>query len=477
MTQNQPADATVLVVDLDGTLCRTDTLHEALLALLAQRPLAAFSILGWLREGRAAFKSHVANASIVPGDSLPLNDEVLDIVRGARAEGRRTALVTAADQRQAEAVANSVGLFDDVVGSSDGDNLKGSAKARKLVELYGEDGFDYLGDSYADIPVWSAARKAVTVGADAKLRGAAEAANPNVAHLAAPKGKARAMLKAIRPHQWSKNALLFLPLVAAHDFGALWVVGLAFLAFCFTASAVYVINDLLDLDADRAHPRKRCRPFASGMLGADTGVVLAVGLLCMAAILGMATGQVAFPGVLAVYLTFTFAYSLALKRKLIIDVLTLAGLYTVRIVAGGVAGDLLLSQWLLGFSMFLFLGLAAVKRQAELTDQLATGRESLGRAYEVDDLPILRALAVSASMAAVLVLSLYISSDDVIVLYSSPLFLWLLCPLVLYWVLRMVMATHRGKMTDDPIVFAATDRISQLIIGFAVVIVAAATFL
>jgi 4-hydroxybenzoate polyprenyltransferase len=200
-------------------------------------------------------------------------------------------------------------------------------------------------------------------------------------------------------------------------------------------------------------------------------------LLVAALALGLATGQGLFLGVLAVYLAITFAYSLSLKRKLIIDVLALAGLYTIRIVAGGVAAGLVLSPWLLGFSMFLFLGLAAVKRQAELTDQMATSRESSGRAYMIEDLPILRALAVSAGIAAVLVLSLYISSDDVVVLYASPAVLWLLCPLVLYWMLHMIMSTHRGHMTDDPIVFAATDRTSQATTLCAIGIVVAATFL
>jgi 4-hydroxybenzoate polyprenyltransferase/phosphoserine phosphatase len=466
----------VLVVDLDGTLCRTDTLHETLLGLVARRPTEVLARLGRLRQGRAAFKRDLVATHILAGDALPLNDAVLDIVRRARADGRRTALVTATHQRQADAVATATGLFDDVFGTDGGGNLKGAAKARFLTERYGAKGFDYVGDSRADLPVWAAARKAVTVGASPSLVRAAEAANPDVIHLDPPKGRSGAMLRAMRPHQWSKNALLFLPVLAAHEMSALGAVFLGFLAFCLTASAVYVINDLVDLPADRAHPRKRLRPFAAGELSALTGVVMAGGLLLGAAALGALIGNPLFLGVLSLYLVVTFAYSLWLKRKLLVDVLTLAGLYTIRIMAGGAAAGIVLSPWLLGFSMFLFLSLASVKRQAELMDQRETGRAISGRAYLPDDLPILMALAISSGQAAVVVLALYITSDTVGALYASPQLLWLVVPLLLYWVLRMVMMTHRGYMTDDPIVFAARDKISLMVVASVILIVLAASF-
>ena len=265
-------------------------------------------------------------------------------------------------------------------------------------------------------------------------------------------------------------------MLAAHDLSKLWLVLLGFIAFCLTASAVYVINDLVDLASDRAHPRKRKRPFASGALTAVTGIGMAGGLLLAALILGLSTGNPFFIGVLLSYLIATFAYSLWLKRKLLVDVLMLAALYTIRIIAGAAAASVVLSPWLLGFSMFLFLALAAVKRQAELMDQMKTGRQNAGRAYEIDDLPVLRGIALSACHAAVLVLAVYISSDFVQELYDQHEILWLLCPLLLYWILRMVMKAHRGEMTDDPIVFAATDRVSLAVIGMcaAITIVAAA---
>lgn len=471
-TDRNPGGAEIaLAVDLDGTLCRTDTLHETLLALATSAPLALLNLPRWLRDGRAGLKARLADLGVLDPAQLPLNEAVLETVRTARQDGRRTVLVSAADHRQVTAVAAATGLFDEAYGSAEGRNLKGAAKAAFLTDRFGPGMFDYIGDSRADLPVWAAARRAVTVQAGQGLRQAAARANPQVAHLDPPAGRARAMLRALRPHQWSKNLLLFLPMLAAHDVSGLSAGILGFLAFCLTASAVYVINDLIDLGADRAHPRKRRRPFAAGDLTAATGAAMAGALLLAALALGILTGSPAFLGVLALYFAATFLYSSWLKRRLIVDVLVLAGLYTVRIVAGGVAASVVLSPWMLAFAMFLFLALAAAKRQAELVDQQQTDRASSGRAYEVDDLPVLRAMALSAGQSAVLVLALYVSSDDVQKLYNRPEILWLICPLLLYWSTRVVMKAHRGLMTDDPIVFAATDRVSLGVVAAAAVVI------
>lgn len=466
----------VLVSDLDGTLCRTDTLQEATLAMIARQPMGVFKLPGWLTQGRAALKEKIVDQGLLGTDTLPMNDEVIDMLKAARAAGRRTALVSASDGRQVKAVAEATGLFDEAHGTTDGKNLKGDAKAAFLTEHFGEKGFDYIGDAKADVPVWAAARKAITVGAGPELKKAAEAANAEAEHISPPDSKARAILKAMRPHQWSKNVLLFLPLLAAHDMSRLAPVILGFIAFCLTASAVYVINDLLDLASDRAHPRKRNRPFASGALSGLDGAILSASLLLSGLTAGLLIGNMVFLAVLLVYLMATFAYSLWLKRKLIVDVITLAGLYTIRILAGGAAASLVLSPWILGFAMFLFLALAAVKRQAELIDQADTGRASAGRAYQPEDLPVLRALAMSSGNASILVLALYISSDAVQALYARPEILWLICPILLYWVVRMIMQTHRGKMTDDPIVYAASDRTSVTLIGAAGLVALTATF-
>ncbi|MEM6635712.1 MAG: UbiA family prenyltransferase [Pseudomonadota bacterium] len=475
-TIDRRADGDVpLVVDLDGTLSRTDTLQEAVVGLLARKPLAIFRLPGWLAKGRAVFKKRVADSFVVPGGGLAINEDVLAQVEQARRSGRWTALVTAADQRQADAVAEELDLFDEVVGSSGGRNLKSDAKAEFLVEKFGLQGFDYIGDSKADIPVWKRARSGFTVAASAGLKDLVSKENPAIEHISPQKSKASSALRAMRPHQWTKNLLLFLPLLAAHDFTAFSEVVVGFAAFCLVASTVYIINDLLDLQADRAHPRKRNRPFASGRLSVADGIVLGAACLLLALSLALSTGHILFIATLAVYFAVTFAYSFWIKRKLILDVIVLAGLYTIRVIAGAVVAATPLSPWMLGFSMFLFLSLAAIKRQAELADQVATGRQSSGRAYQVGDIPILIGMAFSAAHAAVVVLALYIASEDVQLLYARPELLWLLCPAVLYWNTRMIMVAHRNLMSDDPIVFAASDKASVTIIIASVIVAALAT--
>ena len=466
------ADQPVLVVDMDGTLSRTDTLHEAIFAFIAANPLRAPALFGWLKAGKAGFKRRLADACLADTDALPLNEEVLDLVRTARSEGRRTALVSAADQRQVDALAGKLGLFDEAYGTSDTTNLSGAAKAEFLAERYGEKGFDYAGDAKVDLAVWARARRAITVGADSALKAEVTRLGVEVEHLSPPaSGLARLKpyLKALRPHQWLKNILIFMPVLAAHDMSQLPAAIAAFIAFSLTASSVYLINDLLDLSADRAHPRKRNRPFASAQVPLMHGLVLAPVLILAAILISAIFAPPVFLGVLVLYYIATFAYSLVLKRKLIIDVWTLGGLYTVRILAGAAATSVPLSPWILAFSMFLFLSLAAVKRQAELTDQIQQGKEqTAGRAYHTDDLPILRSIALSAGYAAVVVFALYINSPNVQALYPAPEYLWLVCPLLLYWISRMVMVTHRGDMTDDPIIFAVRDRGSAAVVGLSV---------
>lgn len=475
------ADA-VLVVDLDGTLCRTDTLHETLIALLARRPGQLPGLVAALFSGKAAFKRRLAAAHVTPGHALPYDESVLELVRQARAEGRRTALVSASDQAQVDAVAAHLGLFDEAFGTggtAEGTNLGGRSKAAFLTARYGEKGFDYVGDAAVDLPVWAAARQAITAGAGPALRRAAEDANGGAhgaaLHLDRGPGpsRARAMMKALRPHQWSKNVLVFLPMLAAHDLSGLPAALAAFVAFCLTASSVYLVNDLVDLEADRAHPRKRARPFAAGTLPVAWGVALAPLLVLAAVAIALIWTPPAFLAALLAYYVVTFAYSFWLKRKALVDVLTLAGLYTARIVAGAAATAVALSPWMLGFSMFLFLALAAVKRQAELAQQ-DPGKKAAGRGYETSDLPLLREMALASGFAAVVVFALYISSEDVLRLYPTPEALWLICPLLLYWIGRMVLMTHRGHMTDDPIVFAARDWPSRLVVLTSVAIVVGA---
>lgn len=466
----------VLVVDMDGTLLRTDTAHEALAGFLSAQPWRLPTTLAWLCRGKSAFRRRLAEEWPVAPACLPVNERVLDLIVTARDAGRRVVLISAAEQRQVDAVARHFGLFDEAHGVGDGG---GEAKARFLVERFGSKGFDYAGDDWSDLPAWSAARRTITVGASASLRSAAERACADVQHVEASGAAGRVVhyLVALRPHQWLKNVLIFLPIVAAHKPGASAAAFVAFLTFSMTASSVYLLNDLTDLRSDRAHPRKRLRPFAAGLIRLDHGMMLAFALLGLASLIALLFLPPLFLMILAGYYLVTLAYSLHLKRKLIIDVWTLGALYTFRILAGAAAGGVPLSFWMLGFSMFLFLSLAAIKRQAELEDQIRSGRAAAGRAYRPEDLPILQGIALSAGYAAVVVLALYVDSADVTRLYESPVYLWLVCPLLLYWISRMVMVTHRGAMTDDPVVYAVTDRRSIVVFALMGLAVLAASVL
>ena len=370
-----------LVVDLDGSLTRSDTLYEALFAYLAEAPSQAWRLAGWLAEGKLGFKRKLADRHLADPTILPFNDTVLSEIKAAREAGRHVALVSAAEQRQVEAVAAHLGLFDEAHGSRD-HNLSGAAKAAFLVERYGAQGFDYIGDATVDLTVWAKARQIITVGAGPGLRQSAERLGRPVRHLDPPeRGPERFLpyLKALRPHQWIKNILVFVPVLAAHDTSGLGTALAAFIAFSMMASSVYVMNDLLDLGADRAHPRKRNRPFAAVTVPIGHGMIMAPLLILGAIFVALIFTSPSFLAVLLLYYIANIAYSTVLKRKLIIDVWTLGGLYTARIVGGGAAAGIILSPWLLAFSMFLFLSLAAVKRQAELMDNLRQGKEDGGR--------------------------------------------------------------------------------------------------
>jgi 4-hydroxybenzoate polyprenyltransferase len=379
--------------------------------------------------------------------SIAAEPGVLEQVSAARSEGRRTLLVTD-DPEALLDIRDLEGLFDNVMTTGD------------ALALTAGTGYELIAGPDADPFLREGASQFIT---PERQPAAAQGAT---------------YLKSLRPHQWSKNILVFMPLLASHSLEGAGPVLVAFLAFCLTASSVYILNDLMDLDADRAHARKRNRPLASGALPIGSSLLLSGVLLIAALLLSALFTPPQFLAVLLLYYAITFAYSLSLKRLLVIDVLTLAALYTLRIIGGAEAAALEITEWLLAFSMFLFLSLAAVKRQAELIDQLHSGEKTTaGRAYVVEDLPVLRGMALAGGYAAVLVLALYISSSEVIQLYESPSVLWLLCPVLLYWVSRMVMITHRAQIKDDPIVFAATDRMSQVSVLLCMVFVVWAALL
>ncbi len=465
--EQRPTDPTTLplVVDVDGTLLRTDLLHESLVRLLGRRPWMIFPMLGWLFGGKAAFKRKLAEQVELDADHLPVNENVIEHIHLAREQGRPVCLATASDQEMVEPVAARWGPFEGVFASDGQINLRGSAKAEALVEQFGARGYDYLGDAHPDLAVWSRARTALIVAGRRRLRKRLEAEHDQAEVIGTDPSRPWAWLTALRPQQWLKNLLVFVPLLAAHSLDpGQWLAGvLAFAAFCLVASAVYLLNDLVDLPHDRAHARKCRRELASGALSIPYALVMAPVLLMIG--LGVALWVSApLAALLLAYLIVTSSYSVVLKRLMLVDVFVLALLYTSRVMAGALATSILPSEWLLAFSGFVFLCLALTKRQSELADARVAGRSRpSGRGYHLDDLPMLSMLATASGFSAVVVLALYISSDQVVALYDQPLWLWPLAGLFLFWIARMLMLGHRGKLLDDPLVFVLKDPVSLVV--------------
>ncbi|MEY2169649.1 UbiA family prenyltransferase [Rhodanobacter sp. 1-6] len=461
-----------LCVDLDGTLIRSDLLVESALALLARKPLLLFAMPIWLLRGKARLKREIARRVELDATTLPYNDDVIAWVR-AEQQNRPVVLCTASDAALAGRVAAHVGGFESTMSSDGARNLSGANKARALVEKYGERGFDYAGNAAVDLHVWKYARSAIVVEASPRLSLAASRVTRVERTFAAPKATLRQWVKALRVHQWIKNVLVFLPLLAAHrmlDVDAVASTLLAFLCFNLCASSVYLTNDLLDLAADRQHPRKRHRPFAAGTLPLTAGPIAAIALLVGSFALAWLVSP-AFIAVLLGYYLLTSAYSLKFKRIMMLDVVVLSLLYTTRILAGAAALDTPPSFWLLAFSMFIFLSLAMVKRYTELLAAQKGGKvKASGRGYDVEDIPLIQSLGGSSGYLAVLVLALYINSTASESLYRHPQYLWLLCPLLLYWISRTWAIAHRGIMHDDPVVFAVKDNVSRVLLGLAAVI-------
>jgi len=446
-----------LVVDLDGTLVRTDTLQESLLSLLHYRPWAVFRLFGWVREGRAQLKQHLAKAIRLNPETLPLNNELLAWLIEQKALGRRLVLATGADSSIAIAIAARVGIFDEIFSSNGTHNLTGPRKAMALQTRFGEKGFDYVGDSRKDLPVWEHARRAILVNPTRSVASQAAAVSQIEGIFPAPNRSGSVWFKTIRVHQWLKNLLLFAPVLAGHqrpNLANFFHLGLAFIAFSVCASSVYLGNDLLDLESDRRHLRKSRRAFAAGILPLWIGLVLSLTLLAIGIGLAAVVGTT-FLQWLLVYVAITGAYSFGLKRLAIIDAIVLAMLYTLRVIAGAAASKTPLSFWLLAFAVFLFLSLAFVKRYAELQSHFGKHDDQAhGRGYRTSDAPIVQLLGVASGFAAVLILALYLDSNTVLNLYRSPEVVWGLVPVMLYWVSWIWLKAHRGEMHDDPLVFA-----------------------
>jgi 4-hydroxybenzoate polyprenyltransferase len=466
-----------LCVDLDGTLIRSDLLLESLLLLVKRNPLFLLRAVLWLVRGRAVLKAEVAARVTLNAASLPYNKSLVAWLKGERGTGRGVWLCTAANEKLATNVANHMALFDGVIASDSSANLAGKHKAARLIERFGDEGFDYCGNERRDLAIWRHARGAIVVEGGRRLEREVESERPVVRTFPSEGSRYKAALRALRPHQWAKNVLLFIPLLAAHrltDLSGLTGALLAFVSFCLCASSVYVLNDMLDLEADRNHPRKSKRPFASGELPLSAGFLLFPALLGVGALIALFLPP-KFQIALAAYYATTVAYSFLLKRLLLLDAVALAGLYTLRIIAGSGAADVGLSFWFLLFSVFLFLSLAFVKRYAELDALRRQQRlQALGRGYRVEDLSVLQSFGTGAGYLSVLVLALYINSPEIQALYHRPKVIWILCILMLYWISRVWMTAHRGSMHDDPVVYALRDRVSLGIGVLAAITVAIA---
>ncbi len=453
-----------LVVDIDGTLLKSDMLYESFFNAFGRKWWIPFVALAKIVKGKAALKSYLSEESDIDATSLPYNDKVISYIEEYNIKEGQVVLVTAANQVLADKIAAHLKIFEEVHGSNQDINLKGPAKAKFLVKHFGEENFCYMGNAASDLSIWRLSGKIVTVNTSQSVCKQADALGKPIEHIRTVSKSWRPYVKALRPHQWLKNILIFLPMLAAHQFDSISFSSslLAFVAFCLVASSSYILNDLLDLNADRIHPRKRLRPFASGAIPISHGCILLVLLLASGIALALFLGWI-FLLALGSYYLLTVAYSLSLKSKIVIDICLLAGLYTIRLIAGGVATEIELSVWLLAFSIFFFLSLAAVKRQAELVDIVKRGESTAkGRGYHVEDLPIIAMIGLTAGYISVLVMALYINSPSMQNLYKFSHTLWGICCILLYWLTRLLLITHRGSMHDDPIVFAVKDKFSQI---------------
>ena len=469
---NRQETSPPLVVDLDGTLIKTDSLAEAFFALMRQNPLYVFLLPFWLLRGKAFFKRQISQRVILDVSLLPYHHELLDHLKIQRAQGRQLVLATGTDERIAKQVADYLQIFDRILASNGTINLSGQSKRNCLIAEFGEKYFDYAGNSRRDLAVWSSARKAILVNPTRSLFRTTAGVTEIEQVFRSPKRQLRFYLQALRLHQWLKNLLVFVPLMMAHRFFELDLLGktfLAFLAFGLCASSVYLVNDLLDLPSDRHHPRKRQRPFATGELSLLWGLGLSPFLLGLSLVVSLLL-PLPFLGTLVIYYVLNLTYSFYLKRIVLLDVIVLAGLYTLRVMAGSAVISIWPSSWLVAFSTFIFLSLALVKRYAELVTMEAESGVVQVRGYQIVDKELLASLGSGSGYVAVLVLAIYISSGVAEIHYTRHYLVWLLCPLLLYWISYIWLVAHRGTMHDDPLVFTIRDRVSRVVLLLAAVV-------
>ncbi|KKZ83442.1 hypothetical protein B5K05_25645 [Rhizobium phaseoli] len=458
-----------LVVDLDGTLLRSDLLIETAFAELGHRPYSAVDLAKALCGGKACLKHHLSQPVDFDPAFLPYDEEVLTVIRAAREQGRAIYLASASHERLVSAVAEYLGLFDGWFATNETTNCAADVKAEKLIAAFGKGGFDYIGNDVADLPVWRHAAKSYAIRTSAAVAKKLARQCANVQHLPYEKATWRTWARLLRLHQYVKNGLVFVPLLISQVFDTQSMVntGLAFLAFSLCASGVYILNDLVDLQDDRGHRTKCRRPLACG----DIPLSDAIAVIPILLLLALAVAIMVTPGfvlVLAGYFVLTTGYSFIFKRKMILDVVALASLYTMRVIGGAAAISSWPSPWLLAFMMSWFLSLALVKRYTELIGR-RTARlpDTKGRDYRKADIGMVGALAAGAGMNALTLFALYAASDNARDVYERPGMLWLAGPVLACWIARILMLAHRGQMHDDPVVFAIRDKVSLATLAVA----------
>lgn len=465
-----------LVVDLDGTLVSSDILFESLLLLIKKNFLYFFIIPLWLLKGIPYAKAKLFNIVAPNPATLPYRDDVISYIKQEKEKGRIIILATGSLQEHATAIAGHLGIFDEAFGTYENINLKGKKKAELLREKFGRNGFDYIGNSGPDIKVWSIADKSLMVEPRSALKRKTER-HSSIHHIFEHgESKFKLIFKELRIYQWLKNLLLFLPILLAHEFELILYFDLfiAFIAFSLTASSVYIFNDLLDLESDRSHPEKKNRPLASGKLSIITGFFLFPVLLIVSFTFAYFFGDIELFIFLSIYFAVTTAYSVALKKIYILDLVILSSLYTLRLVAGGVIVDIPLSSWLINFSIFLFLSLASLKRYTEVLKS-KEDTTKFGRGYRRKDANIISIAGIASGFISLLIFALYLNSPQVLELYKYPDILIGIIPLLVYWLLRLWIKSERGIMSSDPIAFTFTDKASYIVFILCVLLIIVAS--
>jgi 4-hydroxybenzoate polyprenyltransferase len=468
-----------LFVDMDETLVKTDIAQELLVqSFRSWSTIKRLLSTGW--SGRSHIKRVLAKECEFSAENLPLNEGVLDYLKAEKEKGRHIVLATASDEFIANKVAASIGIFDDVIASSPGNNLKGENKARAIKAYCDNGAFEYLGDSDADIKIWKDAEVCGFVNPTKKAQAFSKTARNISVNIQNKESWARALIKAMRPHQWAKNALIFLPLIFSHnyfDISSILSACIVFFLFSFIASGNYLINDLLDIEADRAHATKWKRPFAAATLSPKTGVMIGAFLIfaSLGAAVFLVSAKVAF--ILIGYFVVTNLYSFVLKGYSTIDVITLTCLYTVRILVGAAAINAVMSPWLINFSLFFFLSLAYMKRYIELSVAGKKNKELSGRNYTVDEMDTVKTFGIANGGLSILTLTLYLNSDYVVDSYASPQLLWFICPIVMFWIYRAWMWATRDQIDDDPVVFALKDKMSFITVAIAGAVLIASKYI